>query len=81
MSKPIREMPRVKTLGEPGAEPEGFVCPVCGRIFPREGALLRHERTHQPERAGARVSEQEQNFAPDGIYRRFDHAKSINKWK
>lgn len=38
---------------EPGDEPEGYVCPVCGQTFTREGAMLRHERTHQREHFGA----------------------------
>lgn len=47
-----RATPRLKYLGEPGEEVKGFVCPVCGRVFEREGALLRHERTHEPEPVG-----------------------------
>jgi hypothetical protein len=49
---------RIKEPDEPGMERNGFVCPVCGRALPREGALLRHERTHQPERGRSHADEE-----------------------
>lgn len=56
MGRDNQALPRLKNPDEPGQEPDGFVCAVCGLVLPREGALLRHERTHQPERRGVMVA-------------------------
>jgi len=62
MSK--KSLPFAALEDEPGLEDEGFICPICQRVFSSRAKLIRHEWTHEPERGGAR--DDGQRWTEDG---------------